>query len=357
MNAEVLELYKNLIRCRAVSADIEAVNKSEKTLLAFLQAKGLYCSEELINGRVVVFASTRPGKVQDLLLNAHLDVVPAAYEEQFEPRIEGDRMYGRGALDCLGNAMAIVQCLLEAGDKYSIGAMFPADEEIGGLTTAGMVERGYSARKAALVIDGGGVGNITYAQKGIIIMKLRATGKGGHASVPWLLENPIDKLVDGYTRLRNAWKNPDADNTWQDSMTPCILTAGEAGNAIPDTAEMILNIRYTTDEAYERIVNLAKELTGVEVIIEETCQPVVVEQEAPEIQLLGKAFETAAPDYPVTYSRMMGATDARHLKPLNVPIGIIGVNGGGVHGKEEYLVMPTVDVMTGVILEYARLLS
>ena len=132
MNAEVLELYKNLIRCRAVSADIEAVNKSEKTLLAFLQAKGLYCTEELINGRVVVFASTRPGKVQDLLLNAHLDVVPAAYEEQFEPRIEGDRMYGRGALDCLGNAMAIVQCLLEAGDKYSIGAMFPADEEIGG---------------------------------------------------------------------------------------------------------------------------------------------------------------------------------------------------------------------------------
>ena len=41
----------------------------------------------------------------------------------------------------------------------------------------------------------------------------------------------------------------------------------------------------------------------------------------------------------------------------DVRIGIIGVNGGGVHGKEEYLVMPTVDVMTGVILEYARLLS
>lgn len=99
MNAEVLELYKNLIRCRAVSADIEAVNKSEKTLLAFLQAKGLYCSEELINGRVVVYASTRPGKVQDVLLNAHLDVVPAAYEEQFEPREDGDRMYGRGARD------------------------------------------------------------------------------------------------------------------------------------------------------------------------------------------------------------------------------------------------------------------
>ena len=85
MDTELFELYKNLIRCRAVSADIEAVNKSEKLLLAYLQKQGLYCTEEMIDGRVVVYASTMPGKVQDLLLNAHLDVVPAAYEEQFEP--------------------------------------------------------------------------------------------------------------------------------------------------------------------------------------------------------------------------------------------------------------------------------
>ena len=123
MDTELFELYKNLIRCRAVSADIEAVNKSEKLLLAYLQKQGLYCTEEMIDGRVVVYASTMPGKVQDLLLNAHLDVVPAAYEEQFEPRVEGDRLYGRGAHDCLGNAMAIIQCLLKAKDKYSVGAV------------------------------------------------------------------------------------------------------------------------------------------------------------------------------------------------------------------------------------------
>lgn len=357
MDTELFELYKNLIRCRAVSADIEAVNKSEKLLLAYLQKQGLYCTEEMIDGRVVVYASTMPGKVQDLLLNAHLDVVPAAYEEQFEPRVEGDRLYGRGAHDCLGNAMAIIQCLLKAKDKYSVCAVFTADEEIGGETTAGMVKLGYGARKAALVVDGGGYGNITYAQKGIIIMKLKATGVGGHASVPWRLDNPIDKLVDGYIRFRNAWTNPTAENTWVDSMTPCILTAGEAGNAIPDTAEMIINIRYTTDEAYERIVNMAKELTGVEVQILETCQPVFVDQDDPMIRLLGKAFETVDPAHPVMFTRMMGATDARHLKPLGVPIGIIGAIGDGVHGKNEYQDLPSIDLWGEIMLEYARLLS
>ena len=357
MNAELFELYKDLIRCRAVSADIPAVNKSEKTLLAFLQKNGFYCSEELINGRVVVYASTEPGKVADILLNAHLDVVPAAYEEQFEPRIEGTRMYARGAYDCIGNAMAMIQCMLEARGKYSIGAIFTADEEIGGETTAGMVERGYGARKVALVVDGG-YGSITYAQKGIIIMKLTATGTGGHASVPWTLDNPIDRLMDGYIRFRNAWTNPTAENTWGDSMAPCILKAGEAHNAIPDTAEMTINIRYTTDEAYEKIIRMAEELTGVDVSILETCPPVVMDPQAPALQILGKAFEAVDPDLaPIKYSRLMGATDARHLRSLGVPIGIIGATGGGVHGKAEYLELPSIDRLTDILLKYAELLA
>lgn len=357
MNAELMELYKDMIRCRAVSSDIPAVNKSSKLLLAFLQKQGLHCAEEMIEGRVVVYASTQPGKVQDLLLNAHVDVVPAAYEEQFEPRIEGDILYARGAHDCLGNLMTIVQCMMNAGSKYSIGAIFTADEEIGGITTAGMVKLGYGARKAALVVDGGGYSNICYGQKGIIVMTLRATGTGGHASIPWNLDNPIDKLVDGYTRFRNAWTNPTPEDTWGNSMTPCIVTAGEAGNAIPDTAEMTINIRYTTEEAYEQIVNMAKELTGLEVIVHEFCPPVVMEQNDPALQLLGEACKKVNPDLPVNYYRMMGATDARHLKALGVPIGIVGAVGGGVHGKQEYLELSSIDVTADVLQEYARLLS
>ena len=357
MKEEYFKLLSDLIQCRPVSSDIEAVNKVEKIMKDFLTEKGLYCSEEIINGRHVLYASTRPGKVQDLFLNAHLDVVPAAYEHQYVAKVEGSRLYGRGSTDCLGNAMAIVQFLVEAGDSVSACAVFTADEEIGGSTTAEMVARGYAGRKAALVVDGGGYGSIVYSQKGIIVLKLRAFGKGGHSSTPWLLDNPIDRLVAAYSKLRAAWQNPTADDPWGNSMTPCILKAGEAHNAIPDVAEMLINIRYVTDEDYNKILNMVTELTGLEYEIIENCPPVVSETDVPAIKALIQAFSKIDPEHPVKLSRMCGATDARHLKSMGIPIGIIGVVGNGIHGKEEYLEMSSVDLFARILREYADLLE
>ena len=49
-----------------------------------------------------------------LLLNAHIDVVPAAYESQYEPEIKDGWIYARGASDCLGNAVCIIKVLCKA---------------------------------------------------------------------------------------------------------------------------------------------------------------------------------------------------------------------------------------------------
>lgn len=185
MKQEYLDLLKELISYRPISAEVEKVNRAEDRMAEFLKGKGLYCVTEIIDGRHVVYASTRPGKIQDVLFNAHMDVVPAAYEFQYTAEEKDGRLYGRGSDDCLGNAVTVAQFLVEAKDRYAVSAVFTADEEIGGFTTAGMVKLGYGAKKAALVVDGGGYGRITYSQKGIIIIKLKAKGRGGHASTPW----------------------------------------------------------------------------------------------------------------------------------------------------------------------------
>ena len=41
------------------------------------------------------------GRAPTLVLHGHLDVVPGR-DEQFEPRLEGDRLFGRGAYDMKG---------------------------------------------------------------------------------------------------------------------------------------------------------------------------------------------------------------------------------------------------------------
>ena len=111
--SEYKELLYRLIECRPVTADVSAVNQAENVMRDFLESRGLYCTMEVIDGRQTLYASTRPGKVQDVLLNAHLDVVPANDENQFTPCEKDGWLYARGAGDCLGNAVCIARFLCE----------------------------------------------------------------------------------------------------------------------------------------------------------------------------------------------------------------------------------------------------
>jgi len=326
-----VELLSDLIRCRPVSSDIAAVNRAMQVMHRFLQEKGVFCVIEEVKGRQVLYASTRPGKAQDLLLNAHLDVVPAD-AALFEPRVEGDRLYGRGSSDDLSNAVCIAQVLCRQLGKASAGAIFTADEEIGGSTTEAMIQRGYVARKFAIVMDGPSC-RIAVAQKGIQIMKLRAKGRGGHASEPWKFDNPIDKLIDGYLRLRQQWPEVTADQQWQNTMAPCILEAGFAGNQIPDEASMVLNFRYIERADREAIIEKVQRLTGLEIELDRQCEPVVSDENSPELQMLARVIRKYCPEQPGGFVRMNGATDARHMLSMGVPIAITSVKGEGCHSR------------------------
>ena len=177
---EYIALLEDLIRCRPVSSDIPAVNNATMRMRDFLSAHGLYCTlEESADGRKLLYAAPREGKKPDYLFNAHLDVVPAL-ESMFTPVQQGNRMYGRGATDCLGNATAIARALVLAGKDGKAGAFFSADEETGGETTAFMVQKGYIAEKMVIIMDAN-PWSITYAQKGILNVTLTARGKAGHS--------------------------------------------------------------------------------------------------------------------------------------------------------------------------------
>jgi succinyl-diaminopimelate desuccinylase len=336
-----VSLLSELIRCRPMSSDIAAVNSAMQVMRRYLQEKGVHCVIEEVGERQVLYASTLPGKMQDMLLNAHIDVVPAE-PEMFEPRLEGDRLYGRGASDDLSNAVCIAHLLCRQLGKTSVGAIFTADEEIGGFTTEAMIQRGYGGRKFAIVLDGPSC-RVATAQKGIQIMKLRAKGRGGHASQPWNFDNPIDKLIDGYLRLRQQWPVVTADNQWQNTMAPCMLEAGFAVNQIPDEASMVINFRYIESSERLAIIEMAKKLTGLEVELDRQCEPVVSDENAPELQILAKAIEKYFPERERGFVRMNGATDARHILSLGVPIAISSVNGEGAHSRNEWAELSSID--------------
>ena len=343
-----VELLETLIRCRAVSGDIPAVNRASTIMRDFLAAHGLCCKfEESADGRKILYASPNGEKTPEFLFNAHLDVVPAP-EAMYRPEIRGGRIYGRGTSDCQGCAVAIARALVLAGKNGRAGAFFSADEELGGNTTAEMVRLGYLPQKLAVIVDAE-AWSITYAQKGILSVRLVARGRAGHASTPWNYDNALDRLIDGYVKVRAAWPKMGAD-IWGDTMAATICRAGTVGNRIPELAEMTLNIRYTEPGDDGRILDFLRRTSGLEVEADpHACPPVTCDPENPEIRNLRRIM-TKSFGREIELIRMCGATDARHF-PAGVPVAVLGIAGEGCHSDVEWADLESIRLYSEMLAE------
>ena len=338
--AEYLDLLKTLVRVGAVSSEIAKVNRNQEIMRDFLAAHGVKCLtfEEFPDGRKALFAANRPGKVMQVILNAHLDVVPPVLENQFEPREENGWLIGRGAGDDIANAVICAATLVRLLDSgRSVGVIFTADEEIGGTTTAGMAERGYHATELAVVMDGSPY-VIDICEKGILVLEVKAVGKACHAAYPWTGENAADKLVEGYVKLRNYLKTKNLatiDDQWKETVQLCQMKGSDAENLVPGEATFVLNIRYTDPARRDAIIEEVRQATGCQVTVQRECPPVYSDESSPELQRLLRTMQECFPEKQVAFHRMNGATDARHIVGWNVPIAISGVDHRDIHGADD----------------------
>ncbi|MBR0459560.1 MAG: M20/M25/M40 family metallo-hydrolase [Victivallales bacterium] len=332
---EYLELLKKLVENKSVTADIAAVNRASAIMADFLRSHGISVTVETCNGRDLLYASRTPGKECDVLLNAHLDVVPPSFEGHHQVTRKGDVLYGRGVNDDLGPAVGIARFLVEYQGKTSCGTIFCCDEENGGVALPPMLERGYRAKKAILVVDSS---SIVVAQKGIVNLVLVAKGKSCHAASPWNTgENAINRLIDGYLKLRPHLPVVTKDDQWHTTMTPTMLSGSPTHNQIPEEATMLLNCRFTEPGEEEKLIAMAREISGLDVRVEGNVIPVVVgDENEPALHILRKVMREVLENPNIDFTRMNGATDARYFIKMNVPIASIGWGGGNAHSAEEF---------------------
>lgn len=140
-----------------------------------------------------------------VLLCGHLDVAPADGEWEHPPFagvIDDGYVWGRGALDCKNNVIAMleaVETLLARGAKPSrdIYLAFNHDQE-SGVSGANALSRWFAERDLSfyMVLDEGGwltrgtlpirtpVAQVGVAEKGRMLVKLSVDTRGGHSSSP-----------------------------------------------------------------------------------------------------------------------------------------------------------------------------
>ena len=345
MREQLKNLYYELIRMRPVSSDLSAVNRAGERLATFLSGYGLFCCMEKIGGRNTLYAATAPGKRKKVLFNGHIDVVPALLETQYEPQERNGRLYARGALDCLGNLMAVLEALLDCREA-SASVIFSGEEEILGSSPREMLRRGYGAEKAVVVVDHHEDYGITCRHKGSLILRLAAHGKSGHAA--YLMnpgENALDLLARAYLTLREKWQNPSSPSEWADSLNGTVCSAGMAPNQIPEEASLLLNIRFTESGGAARAMERVQRIVGdtVQVKMEDVCETFESDPEHPVIQKLKRCFEEVFPGHEIGFHACCGTTDARHFAHLGVPVAVTGIAGGGAHSGEEYAELHSID--------------
>jgi len=139
------------------------------------------------------------GKGRSLIACAHVDVVgPGDWKNAFEPRVEGDRLYGRGATD---DKAAIVSIFLAVKILQALGVRLLGDfevhltneEEVGMAGALAFVREGFRA-DGVLVLEPTDH-NIYIANRGCLQFKIHVEGKQAHLGKKRYGVNAIEKAA------------------------------------------------------------------------------------------------------------------------------------------------------------------
>ncbi len=183
-----------------------------------------------------------------LLLNVHLDTVPANSGWQRDPfvaEITKDRIYGLGSCDIKG-AIAAILTALDSGKAHNLGILFSGDEENGSRCVPHFLANNDTSHIRQAVVCEPTARAAGLAHRGVLAYRARYIGKGGHSSKADHMEKPIvelSKLALQLDRiaLEDLHKGPEGMKGL--CMNVAMLTGGVAYNVVPDLGELSFSLR------------------------------------------------------------------------------------------------------------------
>lgn len=313
----------------------------------------------------VLAASPGEGPLH-LLLNGHIDVVPAGSPElwaspPFEPTRRGGRLHGRGAADMkcgfAAGLLAIAALREAAPDLFArrrIGFLAAVEEECtGNGTLHALTEHGVRAAEV-VVLESTGLGLLT-GGVGVLWVEIAVAARAGHAQSAAGRTTAVDlgmRLVEG---LR-AW----ADVLTRDEPEPGLpagarpygvnlggIQAGDWTSSAPSSARLQVRLGYprgwSPDEAEARVRRTIAALSAADPDF--TTPPTVtltglrargyrLEDGSALARDLAAAHRDAHGTVPRSF--MLGSTtDARTYVEAGIPAVCYGPTGHDLHGIDE----------------------
>ncbi len=212
------------------------------------------------------------GGGRSLMLNGHIDVVPPGppmhwRTDPFKAEIRDGFVQGRGAVDMKGGVACMlmaIELLVEMGVPLAGNVVFTTvvDEEIGGMGSLAMVDRGFRADAGIMTEPTNN--RIAPLCHGILWGRIIIDGIGGHAELTpnsWYSTGPVDaiqlcrQMLDGVDILNRRWAyDPKKRHALMDLPNQLIvtqMTAGEHPASTAGRAEIVVDVQYLPSEKDE----------------------------------------------------------------------------------------------------------
>ncbi|HEX9967313.1 MAG TPA: M20/M25/M40 family metallo-hydrolase [Solirubrobacterales bacterium] len=354
MSDELVALASRLISYD--TSQPEGVKAAAGFVKGWLEARGIEAEADEVRGLPVLRAEVGAESGPTVVLHGHLDVVPGR-PGQFDPRVEGDCLYGRGAYDMKGGlaAMLLVTAEMREQDAVRVRLGVVGDEE-----SEEEKERGSDH-----LVDSGFVGDfaitgeptdlhIGIEAKGVLAVRLEVSGEAAHGATPWLGDNAVLKAHDVFRSIESL---PFARQSSELFDRPSInlgrILGGDAINKVPDRCAIDVDIRYLPDQDPAVVLEEVGTLPDAEATTLFTRPPAVVERDSPFVLALRDATRAHHDGEPMSVGRD-GASDAVSFLRVGVPAVEFGPVGEGHHGPAEWVSISSLEVYRQTLSSFLR---
>lgn len=349
--AAMLELAHRLI---AIPSENPPGNCYEDCARALLEELDKLGFRNVKREGACVVASVGIGS-RTLYFSGHYDVVPAQSRDQFQPRIEGANLFGRGSSDMKGGLAAMIHAAAAARDEGllkngRIGIVLVPDEETAGPRgSRDLAVHGVLGKDAIGMLTPEPTGGIIWnANRGAISVRATMRGKSAHVGRQFEGVNAFERAIPTIAKLLDLKKEVELRET-QQRITPAaarrsILLLGgrvEAGtnfNVTPDLCSFTIDRRINPEENLEeekRRLMDALEDCEVEILQEEPAAATSVQE--PLGVVLSRHVTTVTGKAPVS-EMCPGLLETRFYAARGIPAfaygpGLLTVS----HGPNEFI--------------------
>lgn len=254
---KAVDLLKEMIAVPSVSRNEKAVADLVESHLA---AEGF--SLRRIGNNLLVAPAPDPAK-KTILLNAHLDTVPAAdgwSTDPFTPAEDTEgRLYGLGSNDDGASVVSLIAAftaLSSTDQPHNLMLLLSAEEEVSGKNGIESVVPELTGK-----IDFAVVGEPTgmrpaIAEKGLMVLDGEIHGKAGHAARNEGV-NAIYKAIPVIDTLRTLTFPRVSETLGPVKISVTQIDAGQKHNMVPDLCKIVVDVRttdaYTNTETLDMI--------------------------------------------------------------------------------------------------------